>query len=122
MSNTSNSTGIFYRYFVGDIGRFRANAIGAAREMGYKDDNPVTVPIISGTASNSYSRSLERYVYVGRVAPDIKFRDLAWIPMDPTDANYGKVMQYWGDGLTLSVIDDSTAIWNDYTFEGTRPY
>lgn len=116
------SNGIFSRIFTGDINRFRMNCLEIARSRGYRDDNPVSFPIVGSTFSNSNSRALERTVVVSHTEPDFKLRDLVWIPTDPANANFGKVVQYWGDTLIPSVIDDSNAIWNDYTFEGTRPY
>lgn len=116
------SNGIFPRIFTGDINRFRMDCLEIARSKGYTDTNPVSFPVVGSTASNSFSRSLERTIVVSHAEPDFKIPYLVWIPTDPANANFGKVVQYWGDAMIPSVIDDSLAIWNDYTFEGTRPY
>lgn len=99
------------------------NCLEIARSMGYKDDNPVSFPVVGSTASNSFSRVAERTVVVSKTEPAFKTANMVWIPMDSADANFGKVVQYGTDSnRTKEVIGDSTAIWNDYTFEGTRPY
>ena len=115
------SNGIFPRIFTGDINRFRQNCLDIARERGYAQDNPVSFPILASTASNSYSRVAERTVIVSHVEPAFKTPNMVWIPMDSNHTHFGKVVQYGDDASTLGVVNDSTAIWNDYTFGDPRP-